>query len=94
MPTTPTRQIITVSHILAVTRSVNTMVHFENREGDDMLTLTTDDIEERPGTKWWTRSRYATVLSVAGCLLTVVTTVSVYLTSLQDKGECRFEGGC
>ena len=75
------------------------MVVFNNSEGDDMLALTTDDIEERPGTTWWTRSRYVTVLSVAGCLLTslaVVTTVSVYLTSpsdSQDQGECRFEGG-
>ena len=70
-----------IKHVLAVTRSVNTMVHFENREGDDMVTLATGNIEERPVTTWWTRSRY---VAVAGCLVTslaVVTTVSVYLTS-------------
>ncbi len=80
------------------------MVVFKNSEGDDTLTLTTDDIEERPVTTWWTRSRYVTVLSVAGCLLTslaVVTTLSVYFTSHtetldehgkqnvgKDQGEC------
>ena len=57
------------------------MVVFENSDGDDTLTLTTDDIEERSGTTWWTRSRYVTVLSVAGCFiltsLAVITTVSV-----------------
>ena len=60
------------------------MVVFENREGDDTLALTTEDIEERPVTGWWTRSRYVTVLSVAGCLVTslaVVTTIAVYSTS-------------
>ena len=60
------------------------MVVFESSQGYDALTLTTDDIEERPVlTTWWTRSRYVAVLSVAGCLLTslaVVTTVSVYWT--------------
>ena len=66
------------------------MVVFDNSEEDDTLTLTTADIEERPVT---TRSRYATVLSVAGCLVTslaVVTTVSVYLTlnATTVQGEC------
>ena len=59
------------------------MVVFKNSAGYDMLSLTTDDIEERLVTTWWTRSRYVTVLSVAGCLLTslaAVTTVSVYST--------------
>ena len=82
------------------------MVVFDNCEGDDRLTLTTDDIEERPVTTWWTRSRYVTVLSVAGCLLTslaVVTTVSLYWTLNnetidkhakqnvnKDQGECHY----
>ena len=90
---------MTVSHILTVTRSANTMVVFNNSEEDDTLTLTSEDIEERPRTRW-TRSRYVIVLSLAGCLLTsmaVVTTMAVYLTSdsdtpsdAQDKeGECR-----
>ena len=59
------------------------MVVFKSSEGDDTLTLSTENIEERPVTTWWTRSRYVTVLSVAGCLLTslaVVTTVSLYWT--------------
>ena len=68
------------------------MVHFKNSKGDDTLALTTKDIEESPVTTWWTRSRYVTVLSVAGCLVTslaVVTTVSVYWTSdNEDQGEC------
>ena len=80
------------------------MVVFKNSETerDDTMTLTTDNIEERPVTTWWTRSRYVTVLSVAGCLLTslaVVATAEVYLTLntetidgqiKQDQGECQF----
>ena len=74
------------------------MVVFENREVNDRLILTTDDIEERPVTIGRTRSRYVTVLSVAGCLLTsltIVTTVSVYWTldtEALDKelGESQF----
>ena len=60
------------------------MVVFENSEGDDTLALTTEDIEERPVSGWWTRSRCVTVLSFAGCLVTslaVVTTIAVYSTS-------------
>ena len=63
------------------------MVVFDNSKRDDRLTLTTDDIEERQVTTWWTRSRYVTVLSVAGCLLTslaVVTTVSLSVYSTLD----------
>ena len=76
------------------------MVGFKNSEGNDTLILTTEHIEERSATTWWSRSRYVTVLSVAGCLLTslaVVTTVSVYWTlnnetvkqntDSQDQGE-------
>ena len=68
------------------TCSVNTMVHFENSDGDDTLTIAPEEIGigERPVTAWWTISRYVTVLSVAGCLLTSLTvaiTVSVYVTS-------------
>ena len=79
------------------------MVVFKNIEGDDTLTLITDEIEERLATNWGARSRYVTALSVAGCLLTslaVVTTVSVYWTlntetlkestDSQDQGECQF----
>ena len=82
------------------------MVVFENSEDNDKLTFTTEDIEERPVTTGRTRSRYVTVLSVAGCLLTslvVVTTVSVYVTSHtgtlndqvdqnaeKEQSECRF----
>ena len=74
------------------------MVVFENSEDIDKLTLSTQDIEERPVTTGRTRSRYVTVLSVAGCLLTsltIVTTVSVYWTldteSLdKEQGESQF----
>ena len=78
------------------------MVVFKNSEGDDTLTLTTDDIEERLVTTRRTRSRYVTVLSVAGCLLTslavVTSTVSVYWTLNtetldKDKGECQLVHG-
>ena len=85
-----------IKHVLAVTRSVNTMVVFENCEGDDTLALTTEDIEERPVTTWWTRSRFVTVLSVASCLLT---SLAVYFTSQtgtlnnqvkQKQGQCQY----
>ena len=70
-----------------------------------MVPLETTDTEERPVTTMWcTRSRFVTILSVAGCLLTplaIVTTVSVYLTlENEDQGECLFAfvqsviGGC
>ena len=70
------------------------MLVFENSEGDDKLTLTTDDIEERPVTTWWTRSRYVTVLSVAGCLLTslAVVMLSYYNTiNFRDYKQVLFQ---
>ena len=47
------------------------MVVFENNNEDDMLALTTEDIDEGPGSRWWTRTRYVTVLvSVVACFST------------------------
>ena len=72
------------------------MVVFKNNDDNDRLILTTGDFEARPATTLWTRSRYVTVLSVSGCLLTsllaVVTTVSVYSTwnNSTDQSEWQF----
>ena len=64
------------------------MVVFEKSEGDDTLTLTIENIEERPATTWWIRSRY--VLSLVGWLLTslaVITALLVYWTLNTETGN-------
>ena len=65
------------------------MVIYEIIGGEDTLSLTTEDIKEKPVAK---RSGYVRVLTVAVCLLTshAVVALSVYLSSAQGHGECQF----
>ena len=58
------------------------MVGFQNTDGDDTVTLTNEDIEDRPR-RGWMRSRSVITLAVSVCVVTLlaVVTITVYVSS-------------